>query len=950
MPVLVFPQPKDANHKKENVAKHKTEKTLNVRGTVYDNETLQPLEGASVRLLRTDSTMAAGHNTAQDGQFMMTNVQPAPYVLKVTYMGFKTQEFKLDLTGKKGNFKTQDILMREETQMLAEAVVKGQMPEMRVVEDTVMFNAGAYAMPEGSMVEDLVKKLPGMVEEEDGSLTFNGKVVSQILVDGKEFFGQNRDLVMKNLPSDIIDQIKAYDRQSDLARLTGIDDGNEKTVLDLVIKKNKKKGWFGRTEGGYGTSDRYHGKVNVNRFDGKQKVSVIGNANNTRGDGMTDRQEGGLNFSWEKKDVEMDGSVYADFDQGTNSRASNSQSFVKKSYSNSANSGSNRSRNMGFNYKLEWELDTLTKIHFRPNFSYSGGEGHSKSVNATFDDDPYAVDGVTSPLEQMDLLAPLIGVNHRRNSSSNERDRVGADASLQVNRKFKKKGRSLTIRGSGGFSRNESYSDSYNQVDYYKKLAVTGEDSVYHKTQFNESLSKSWNAGAQVTYVEPVGEKMYLQLLYSYNYRFTDNDRTVSSIFDPMNAQLGIGLGNYQDFMDYSVRDTAQCNYTTNTYQNHSLDLQYRIVRTRYRVTAGVKVQPQSNTVDYNKGFKHYDVSRNVVNAAPTLDFRYRYSKQEQLRIRYGAQTGQPAITDLIPDTLSNSNPLYIRLGNPNLKPSFTQHMQAEYQKSIPALLRSMSANLQFRLTQNSVTSRTEYNEETGGRVTQPENINGNWNARAGFNFSTAFKGDQRFRISSNTGSSLTNAVGYVYQSAEKTTIRNRTRGLNVSEFVRLTYHDEHAEANIYGSIRYNHSRSTSPTASDLDTYNFRYGASALWRMPWRMTLSSDIGMSSRRGYASASMNTNQLLWSVQLSQAFLPQRNLVLTLRAYDLLNQRDDVSRRITETARTDVRSAMVHQYVILSVSYQFGKFGGKKGGKKKTGTTDVQDIRSHHGAEHI
>ncbi|MBO5785057.1 MAG: carboxypeptidase-like regulatory domain-containing protein, partial [Bacteroidaceae bacterium] len=310
-----------ASHTAQAQTRHKPEKgkteakkkpdknALNIRGTVYENETLQPLEGATIRLYKQDSTMVGGHTSAKNGDFLLENVRQDIYVLKVSFMGFKTQSFKLDLTDKKGNFKTQDILMREEEKMMAEAVVSGQMPEMTVVEDTVMYNADAFALPEGSMVEDLVKRLPGMVEEEDGSLTWNGKAVSQILVDGKEFFGNNRELVMKNLPADIIDKVKAYDRQSDLARVTGIDDGNEKTVLDLAIKKNKKKGWFGQLEGGYGSSDRYHGRTNVNRFEGKQKFSIIGNANNTRGDGMTDRQEGGANFSVEKKNVEADGSL-----------------------------------------------------------------------------------------------------------------------------------------------------------------------------------------------------------------------------------------------------------------------------------------------------------------------------------------------------------------------------------------------------------------------------------------------------------------------------------------------------------------------------------------------------------------------------------------------------------------------------------------------------------------
>lgn len=935
--------------RKETRAEAKADTALiTIRGTVFENESLQPLEGATVRLLRPDSTLAAGHTTDRVGQFHLPNVKRGTYVLKVSYMGFQTQQFRMDLANeKKGNYKTRDILLREEAKLLAEAVVSGQMPEMTIVEDTTVYHADAFALPEGSMVEDLVKRLPGVVEEEDGSLTFNGKTVSQILVDGKQFFGNNRDLVMKNLPADIIDKVKAYDRQSDLARMTGIDDGNEKTVLDLAIKKNKKKGWFGQGEGGYGTHDRYHGKLNVNRFDGKQKFSLLGNGNNTRGDGMTHRQEGGINVSLEpNKDLEMDGSIYADFDQGTSQRSSNSQSFVRKSYSNSQSSGRHHSRNMGLDFDLEWKLDSLTEVKFKPNFNLGGNDNRQQSINATFNDDPYAAQpGIEDPIAQIDELPKKIRVNRRNNTGFSQADNYNANASLQISHKFghKKSGRNLTLGLSGGMSNDDQYSDSYNQVDYYRILAVTGEDSIYHKTQYNDNQSRNWNAGARLSYSEPVGEGMYLQFSYSYNHRHTLHQRDVRSIFDPLNNSLGINSSNYALFFPHSNRDTAQCNNTTNTYRNHSASVQYRIVRTQYRLTAGVNVQPQTNQVDYNKGFKSYNVSRTVVNAAPTIDFRYRFSRQEQLRLRYGGTTGQPAITDLIPDTLNNANPLNIRLGNPDLKPSFTQNLQAEYQKSIPEMQRSWNADLQFHLTQNSVSSRTEYDDETGGRVTMPVNVNGNWSGHAGFGFNTALSSDKRFRMSAHTGASITNSVGYVYQSQQKATTRNRTRGTNANQTLRFTFHDQTFEANLHGSFRYNHSRSTSTTASNLDTYTFNYGASAQWQLPWHMSVGTDISMRSRRGYADQHMNTDQLLWNAQVSQRLLPQRNLILTLRAYDILNQRDEVTRRITEQARTDSRSAIVNQYVVLSVMYRFGKFGGKTKKKDKEREANSQPFEA-------
>ena len=223
-------------------AQQKQAMLLNIRGTVFENETLHGMEGAAVKLYNERDSMIAGATTKQNGQYLLPGIPSATYTLQVSFMGFKTQKFKLNLPQRSGNFKVADVMMREDATIMAEAVVEGKLPEMTVVDDTVAYNADAFKLPEGSMVEELIKKLPGIVVDENGGFTFNGKNISQILVDGKEFFGNNRNLVLQNIPAEIVDKIKAYDKKSDMARITGIDDGNESTVLDIAVKKDKKKG------------------------------------------------------------------------------------------------------------------------------------------------------------------------------------------------------------------------------------------------------------------------------------------------------------------------------------------------------------------------------------------------------------------------------------------------------------------------------------------------------------------------------------------------------------------------------------------------------------------------------------------------------------------------------------------------------------------------------------
>ena len=543
--------------------------------------------------------------------------------------------------------------------------------------DTLVYNADAFKLPDGSMVEDLIKKLPGIVQDENGNFTFNGKNISQILVDGKEFFGNNRNLVLQNLPAEIVDKVKAYDRKSDMARITGIDDGNERTVLDLAIKKDRKKGFFGNASGTYGTHDRYSGRMNMNSFVGEQKYSGFGNAGNTGGNGLSDNQSLGATMNWENKKVELNGSLNGSFSQSSSASESNSQNFELKNsaYSASKNHSNSHSGNFGFQYRVEWKPDSTWNIQFRPELNFSRTHGEGGNESATWNDNPFLLS--PTPLADYLELAKQIGVNHRMGDNWNSSKNISASASLQVNKRLKKPGRNITFSVGGGYGDSDNNGNSYSQTDYYLLQALNGGDSVYHKVQYNRGSNYNYNFNARFSYSEPIAYQTFLQLDYNYRYNFRDNDRDVRSIFDPYNDILGVNAFNYDDFFDapYVVQDKQQCSYTRNIGQNHSLRTQIRFNRTKFRLTVGATVQPQISKVDYQKGRIDTLLRRTVVNASPVVNFQYRFSRQEQLEFRYNADTGWPNITDMIPDTLSDANPLNIRIGNAELKPNFTQNI-----------------------------------------------------------------------------------------------------------------------------------------------------------------------------------------------------------------------------------------------------------------------------------
>lgn len=928
--------PAEAQQDTTSLARPASPFKLNIRGTIFENQTLDPMEGANVRLLTTEGKLVSGAVSKSNGQFLLPSVPQGSYTLKVNFMGYKEQSFALNLPKRSGNFKVNDILLREDATVLKEAVVEGRLPEMVVVDDTVAYNADAFKVEEGAMVEELIKKLPGIDLDENGNFTWNGKSISQILVDGKEFFGNNRNFVLKNLPAEIIEKVKAYERKSDHARITGIDDGNEKTVLDLSVKKDKKKGFFGNMNGDLGTKDRYNGRLNFNHFRGDQKFAVFGNGNNTGGDGMTDEQSLGGSMNWQNKVLELNGSFGGNFRQNEHESRSNSQNFeIKNSaYSNSHNWSRGNNRNFNFQYKMEWKPDSTWNILFRPEFNMGSSDSHNDSESASFRDDPYTM--TPDPLRDYALLSDTIGVNHRRGSSFSDSDNSGASASLQINKRLAKPGRNITLNLGGGYNNSNGESTNYTQTDYYLIQAMDGQDSVYHKVQYNNNPQHSYNFNVHASYNEPIASQVYLQLSYNYSYNLRDNKREVRSIFDPYNDLLGVDAFNYGSFYDspYVERDRQQCNYTTNRYQNHDIRVQLRINKTRYQLTIGGNVRPQVSRIDYQKGKIDTVLTRTVTNFSPTINFRYKFSREEQLDFRYNGYTGQPNMVDMIPDTLSDANPLNIRIGNAGLKPSFTQQIRFEYRRNNPEAQRSHNISADFNMTQNSTTNRTEYNEVSGGRVSMPVNVSGNWNTGLNYNFNTALDEKKYWRFNTSTSGRMSNDIGYLYRSKEKQTVENVTKRGNVSERLRLTYRRNwengwEVEGNLHGNFNYNFNRSNNATASKLDHYGFSYGSSFHIKTPWGMSIGSDINENCRRGYSDQAMNTSRLIWNANISQSLLTHRILTLSVRALDILEQRDDINRNVSATSRTDTQNEMIHSYVVFSANLRFGRFGGRRGG---------------------
>ncbi|EXY19892.1 cna B-type domain protein [Bacteroides fragilis str. 2-F-2  len=775
-------------------------KIVTVSGRVIEAGTKEPVELAAVQLLSLpDSAQVAGMTTSTQGYFSLSKQKPGKYLLKVSFIGYVTKIIPVQLTANVPAKKMGNIELATDAVMLQEAVVVAEAPQVTVVEDTLMYNSSAYRTPEGAMLEELVKKLPGAEIDDDGNVKINGKDLKKIMVDGKEFFGGDVKTGLKNLPVDMVDKLKTYDKKSDLARVTGIDDGEEETVLDLTVKKGMNQGWFGNADLGAGTKDRYTGRMMLNRFVDKTQFSIIGSANNVNDQGFSGGGGGprwrsnnglnatkmlGANFATQTNKLELGGSVRYNFQDADISSINSSERFLQNgnSYSNSNNKNRNKGTNLNADFRMEWKPDTLTNIIFRPNFSYGRTNNASRSESGTFNEDPFNL--IVNPNDYLnfDNLSddPLkdIRVNATNSASLSKGKSLSGNATLQVNRKLNNRGRNLTFRGVFGYGDNDNDQYTQSETRYYQLLNHLGGDSILYRNQYITTPTRNYNYTAQVTYSEPIAKATFLQFSYQFQYKYSKSDKTTFDLLDYPDWAIGGALpSGYESHAVDSLSKNAEYRY-----YNHDASVGLRFIRPKYQLNVGMSFQPQNSTLSYKKGDYMIDTTRTVFNFAPNMDLRFRFSKVSQLRFTYRGRSNQPTMENLLPIT-DNSNPLNIRMGNPGLKPSFAHTMRLFYNTYNAEKQRGIMTHFSFTATQNSISNSTRYNEETGGLITRPENINGNWNAFGMFGFNTALK-NKKYTINTFTNVNYQNNVAFLYNQDTKNNDRNTSTGLTLGERV----------------------------------------------------------------------------------------------------------------------------------------------------------------------
>jgi len=974
-----------------------------VSGRVVDSESADPLSKTTLQLYRLsskDTTFVAGTLSDTQGRFSLSGIATGSYQLKVSFLGYKTVTKKITVNAR-GNTVLGNIAMELMTQELDEAVVTANLPKMMIKDDTVVYNADAFRIPEGSVIEALVEALPGAKIDDDGKISVNGKNVKRFKLDGRDFMTGNNSAVMKNLPSYVIDKVKAYDEKSDQSKLTGIDDGNEDFVLEFVTKKSARRGLQANPDIGYGTDQRYGIRLTAMKPFGDIRYTFMGNANNVNdrnfsgrggrgrgnGNGQRETKTAALDVSYEKQNkLKMSGRVTWNRSDADNWSRTGSENFVNTrggAFSNSVSQSYSRGNNWTGNMNLQWTIDTLTTLSFRPNVNFSTNDSRGYSTSASFNVDPFL--HVADPLSaegRSQMAAQQLIVNDRRNKSLGYGDSKDLSTQLQIYRRLNRKGRNMTINGNISYRDGANQNASLSNVHLYQTKTIAGDDSIYQTNRYTTSPSDGFNFSIGGSYTEPlylfpvvtepadtaqgrgpfgrrnnrrrnVGlQGVFLQLNYRYNYSHQKNDPSTYDFPLISESDFSQVLDDYREWaMLFGSLDNPYesylsdrlSRYSERTEHGHNVDVQIRLVREKYNLNVGVNIQPQrSHYVQQYLG-KPVDTVRTVTNLSPTVNLRYRFNQWTNLQVQFRGQTQQPSITQLL-DIYDDTNPLSISMGNPGLKPSFTTNLSANFQMQrqpvyvtdsmgfeVPKAQRhwSFNSNASFRRTSNAIGNVVTYNETTGGRISRPENINGNWSADGGISFNIGLDTLNRWDVSGSLRGSYNHQIGYVNLNRTAIPDRNVTHTYNITPSTSISFRNKWLSFSLNGNVTYARTENELQSSRNLSTWNYSYGGNTKITFPWGTNLSTDAHMFSKRGYSDQTLNTNELIWNAQLSHSFLKGKKLTVMLQWYDILRQQTNFWRNVTANGWTDREVNTITSYAMLHVSYRLNFFGGRNGG---------------------
>ncbi|MGG9960465.1 outer membrane beta-barrel protein [Ferruginibacter sp. SUN106] len=892
-----------------------------VKGTVIDSASKKPIDKAVVGLvIKTNPTDTTYTFTNDKGEFNFDVVPASNFSVIITNSGFAPVAKFVPVKQQEKTISIGTVVLASRAKLLDEVIVESA--PIIVKEDTVEYRADAFKTKEGAVVEDLLKKLPGIDVDKDGNVKAQGKSVTRVKVNGKDFFGGDLKTATKELPANIVDKIQVIDDYGDQATVSGIKDGDPDKVINIQLKKDKNKGFFGRATVGAGTQDRYLGSFNGNYFNNNTQISLVGNSNNTNASlfnfggggnrgmssmiamgggggidmsqfggggnsGITATNSTGLNYrdQWGKR-VSVYGSYSYSHRNTSQLQSISSQNnsangtFINQQDANSLTTGG--SHRATFN--VEYQIDSFNYLKVTPNFSYSNSDGNSNTVfNNTKTGSGKTTDGSNKNLS--DSKSPNLSVN------------------VLYNHKFRKRGRNFSASGSLGNSSSNSTQDATN-LSYYYQGPFIGPKNIF---QYIDQQNDNHNYGVRFTYSEPINKYRSLDLSYSHNLNYARNDKKTY---------------NVDSLTQFKTMNGLLSNDYENDFYNNRIGLSLRTTMKKYNYTLGVSVQPvdlQGKSITKDSAYK--SITR--VNIFPIARLVYNFSRTKAINATYSGNATQPTFTQLQP-VVDSTNIQNVVIGNPNLKPSITQNINLTYNSFNLITGKVLFTALNFSTIKNQIINNSIINKSTGYRTSLPQNVNGYYNLTGFYNFSKPFK-NRKYVFSLNGSANFNHNINLTddIKTIGQNWVLSQGFGFeyNLKEWLQLG-----------SGVNYSLNDVKYKSTSDKPT-TFVNSSSNAWTLTnninvnatKRLVLKYDLDYTMNNGLAN-SVSQNPVLMNASLEQQLFKKKNGIIKFAAYDLFKQNTNISRSIYGSSITDTRTNKLTRYFLLTFTYRIQKFVGQ------------------------
>lgn len=913
-----------SGQKKLDSDKARKEKAYHLTGSVREQGERpypDPLPDVNIQLYSLpDTSFIEGTVSDKKGVFRLYPMNPGNYLIRASFLGYETIEKKVNIPAYRKEVYGGALMMKPSSIVLDETVIKAELQKMKMSGDTLVYNTGAFKTSEGAVLQDLVRQLPGLeLDEKSGKMNFHGKEITQILLNGKEFFADSK-VALNNMPVDALKEVKVYEQQSDKEQMTGVSDGKKKTVMDVKTKKDLTDGLMGDVSALKGSGDMYGVKMSLNKFVGKWRMSLYGdlgklprygNFISDMADNPAQMKDIGFSLGTEIKKLNLNVSAsYNNNNKSADESRSQSEEYLPNGSQYAYNNGLSTGRNRSFweNIYLTGSLSNRTEINFRHNINHSRLNSVSENISATFSTNP--LDYVSEPWRDDAMIPPEFRINKNTGNSQNKTNNLMIGNNLLLTHNLNDIGRKLSIELRNDYSNQASGNYQQSSITYYQLKNDLGADSVLYRNQYRESPARNLLLAGEVSYTEPIGKQM-LQVYYRHEYQRQSNNAVTYNLDE--DALWGSLPSGYEAGRVDSLSD-----YTRNDLHSNEFGLRTTLNWRKVRLNIRFGLSPQKSTTKSNRGKVKIDTTITVLNIVPELHFDYDLGNNHNMSVYYSGYTRQPSIYDLlsVPDY---TNPLNITMGNPGLKPAFGQSISVNYRGGNMEKQEMLYCGLRYNNTINDISRKRTYDEKSGVYTSRPENINGNWGIGGNIYYTNKLFKKIFARLATNAN--YNRRVSYVQIMGEANeNDRNTSQMLYLMQDVEFAYKLEEHEFKINGAITYQQADNSYTNNSDYRTYDFYYGAECRLKLPLNLNLYTVVRSMNRRGYKDEASNTTQWLWNSELTYSFLKGKRGLLKFQVVDILQQRDFVNRWMNDTGQGETWTWGLGRYAMATFTYRF------------------------------